>query len=639
VGRTLRLNSETRTVIGVAPATLQLPSADTNLWAPIGFARLSAPPQWTMRGFRAFSIIARLEPGVGLAQSRSDTSRIAAELSHEYPRFNADLGAAVTPLRDRIAGPVRPALLMLFAAVALVLLVACANLANLALARGVARSREMAIRTAIGASRRHVIAQVFAESALVAVGGTMLGLLLAHGILTLITIAPPPGLPRLGDVRLDAPVLLFTGALGVLSVFLFGTAPAVRLSRMQPGAVLQETRMAPPGTRRLHATLVALQIAASLVLLVGSAMLARSLAALLRVDTGIRAEGVLTARLDLTSGAFADPLRQTAFLDRLLSDLSAIPGVGVAGTVSSLPPSVSQMHTTMSARNPRTGQAEDVAIEMIAASPHVFGALGVPLIRGRLFSPIDTAGAPRVVVLGDRLARRLFPDEDPIGRSIAVGPSQPNAPLPVVVGVVGDVKYSGLEKAPDQAVYMPYGQRPFRATHVVVRTIGDRRGVTTALQKVIHAIDPGVAVGRILDLDAVVSAAAAQPALRTWLLTGLSGLALLLAAVGLYGVTAYGVTQRTAEIGLRSALGADRTSLLLMILRQGLGVTVAGLAVGAVAALTMASALSAFLFDVQPTDATSFAIGTACILLAGLMATLVPALRATRIEPLAALRG
>jgi putative ABC transport system permease protein len=186
---------------------------------------------------------------------------------------------------------------------------------------------------------------------------------------------------------------------------------------------------------------------------------------------------------------------------------------------------------------------------------------------------------------------------------------------------------------------MPYGQRPFRATYVIVRTTGDRRGVTTALQKVIHAIDPGVAVGQILDLDAVVSAAAAQPALRTRLLTGLSGLALLLAAVGLYGVTAYGVTQRTAEIGLRSALGADRTSLLLMILRQGLGVTVAGLAVGAVAALTMASALSAFLFDVQPTDATSFAIGTACILLAGLMATLVPALRATRIEPLAALRG
>jgi putative ABC transport system permease protein len=639
VGRVLTLNGEAYIVAGIAPPSLDLPAANVDAWTPVGFASLTAPPQWKMRGFRAFSMIARRKAGVGLEQAQADASRIARHLAQEYPRFSAETGALVTPLRDRIAGPVRPVLLMLFAAVALVLLVACANLANLALARGAARSREMAVRVAIGASRGRLIAQLLAEGALVALGGATLGMLLAQGILMLLTVAQPAGLPRLNDVRLDAPVLWFTGALSVLSLVLFGTVPAVRMSRAHPIAALQEARsVSAPATQRLHSTLVVLQIAVSLVLLVGSALLARSLAALLRVDTGIRAEGVLAARLDLSAGSFTSPERQTAFLDRLLSEVSVIPGVNAAGIVSSLPPNASQMHTTMTVQNRRTGQPDEVAVEMIAASPGVFGALGVPLLRGRLFTVDDTASALRVVMLSDTLARRLFPDDDPLGRPLAVGPSPPGAPPAVVVGVVGDVRYSGLERAPDGAIYVPYPQRPFRATYLVVRT-GDPLGFAPALQTGLRQVDASVAVGQVEGLETVVAAAAAQPRLRTWLLAGLSGIAVLLAAIGLYGVTAYGVSQRTVELGVRAALGAPRGDLLLMVLRRGLRTTVAGLGLGLVAAWGLTRPLGTFLYDVRPTDPISFVAAAILILLVGLTATLLPAWRATQVDPVVALRN
>jgi predicted permease len=641
IGKSVVLNGQAYTVVGVTGAAFTFPAPDVDLWVPAEFSATLAPPQWRMRGFRAFAIVARLEPGVGLPQARADVADVARGLAQAYPRFNQDTAATVVPLRDRMTERVRPALLMLFGAVSLVLLVACANVAGLALARTAGRAREVATRRALGATRADLVRQFLTESAVLAFAGAAAGLLVAIAAVGLLRQMGPAGIPRLDAIRVDGAALAFCATLALGSIVLFGTVPALHLSRGTPIEALRDGRSPTmrPG-RRAHAWLVIAEVAISVTLIVGAALLTRSLGAMMREDIGVENRGVLTLKLNLSSPAFADPARQTAFLDRLVLALAALPGAQSIGLTSHLPPNVSQMHTTVSATNEVTGRQEDYGVEIVAASEQLFHTFGVPLLAGRLLSTSDTADAPRVVVLGASTARRLFKDANAIGRTVSVGPRDPSGRNrdPIVVGVVGDVRYSGFDAAPDGAIYMPYAQRPFRVMYLVVRPTGDPSAVAADVRRAVAALDAGLAVSDVRRLDAIVAEAVAGPRFRTILLGLMAALAIVLASAGIYGVLSYGVSQRTAEIGVRMALGAEPSSVRRMVMRQGLALWGAGICVGLGGAYLLARALDSLLYGISRVDAPSFLAGPACLLAATLAASYVPARRATRVDPLVALR-
>ena len=641
IGRSVVLNGQAYTVVGVAPAAFTFPAADVDLWLPAEFSATVAPPQWRMRGFRAFSIVARLKAGVGLPQARQDVADVARGLVQAYPRFNQDTLATVAPLRDRLTERVRPALLVLSGAVSLVLLVACANVASLALARTAGRAREVATRTALGATRANLVQQFLAESALLAVAGAAAGLLVAAAAVGLLQQLGPADLPRLDAIRVDGAALAFCAALALGSVVLFGTVPALHLSRGMPIDALRDGRSPSSRTaRQVHALLVIGEVAISVTLIVGAALLTRSLGAMMRQDIGAANRDVLTLKLNLSSPAFADPARQGAFLDRLEQALATVPAVQSIGLTSHLPPNVSQMHTTVSATNEVTGRQEDYGVEIVAASERLFNTLGVPLLAGRLLSVSDTADAPRVVVLGASTARRLFRNADAIGRTVAVGPRDPpgRSSDPIVVGVVGDVRYSGFDAAPDGAIYMPYAQRPFRVMYLVVRTAADSSAVAEDVRRAVAALDPGLAVSDVRRLDAVVAEAVAEPRFRTILLGLMAALAIVLAGAGIYGVLSFAVSQRTAEIGVRMALGAEPSSVRRMVMRQGLVLWAAGISVGLGGAYLLARVLGSLLYGISQVDALSFLAGPLFLLVVTLAASYVPARRATRVDPLVALR-
>ena len=640
IGRSVVRNGQAYTVVGIAPAAFTFPAPDVDLWVPAEFSATLAPPQWRMRGFRAFSIVARLKAGVGLPQARQDVADVARGLVQAYPRFNQDTSATVVPLRDRLTERVRPMLLVLFGAVSLVLLVACANVACLALARTAGRAREVATRTALGATRADLVQQFLAESAVLAVAGAAAGLLVAIAAIGLLQHSGPADLPRLDAIRVDSAALAFCAALALGSGVLFGTVPVLHLSRGTPIDALRDGRSpSSHGVRRAHGWLVIGEVAISVTLVIGAALLVRSLAAMMREDIGVANRGVLTLKLNLSSPAFADPARQGAFLDRMVQALATVPAVQSIGLTSHLPPNVSQMHTTVSVTNEVTGRQEDYGVEIIAASEGLFGTLGVPLLGGRLFSVSDTADAPRVAVLGASAARRLFKDTDAIGRTVAVGPRDPSGRNrdPIVVGVVGDVRYS-YDAAPDGAIYLPYAQRPFRTMYLVVRTTADPPAVAGDLRRAVAALDPGLAVSDVRRLDAVVAEAAAGPRFRTILLSLMAALAIALAGAGIYGVLAFAVSQRTAEIGVRMALGAEASSVRRMVMRQGLVLSAVGILLGVGGAYVLVRVLGSLLYGISRLDALSFLAGPVFLLVVTLAASYVPARRATRVDPLVALR-
>ena len=637
VGRRVTLNAQPYTVVGIAPRQFRFPADDLDLWTPLGFAVSVAPPQWKMRGYRAFSLIGRLPSGVTLPQVKEEAQQTARWLAQTYPRFNQDVTVEVEPLRDRISAPARPALLMLLAAAGVVLLIACANLASLALVRSAGRTREIAIRTALGATRWQLLAPFLAESAVLSAGGAAAGLLLAEWAMAGIVRLAPAGTPRLDDVRLDLPVLVFTLAVAVLVTLVCGTLSGVLSSQRQPGALRESRPVAGRATRRAHRVLVVAEIGLSLVLLVGAILLARSLAALTHTDIGVHPDGVLTMKLNVAIAPGANPAQQTASAAALLDGVARVAGIRSVAVTSSLPPHVSQMHTTLTTPALQTAGQPEVAIEMVAASADLFATLGVPLLRGRAIAITDTATSPRVLVLSDTAARRLFPGRDPVGQRLAVGSHDPNRVDPEVVGVVGDVQYAGLGAPADGAVYLPYAQRAFQVMYLVVRTAGDPAGMAAPVRRAIAAADPLVAAADARSLDDLSTEASAQPRFRTLLFVALAGLALVMAAVGLYGVIAHAVAHRAAEFGIRMALGAGRADIVQLVMREGVSLTGIGLALGVAAALVVNRSLSAFLFGVGPGDPASLWGAVAFVGGFGCLAAFLPALAATRTDPRAAL--
>ena len=638
LGRTISLNGRPYTVIGVAPTSFRFPADDVALWTGLGYALTTAPPQWSMRGFRQFTMVARLRDAQALAAARSEASAIAVWLARTYPRFSTKVGAVVAPLQERLVGSVRQALIMLFAAVGLVLLVACGNIANLSFARAADRQREMAIRTATGASQGQLVAHALAESVVVALAGAMLGLVMAKLSLTAMLTFMPPDAPRTAEIRLDVVSIVFTAGMTLLSVMVFGVWPAVWAARQPTNYARRQVRHSPGRLAIFRDGLVVAELSLAVILLIGSALLGRSLHNLLESGTGVEHADALTMKLNFSAEAARSAAAQAALADRLLAAVRATPGIQAVGLTSSLPPNVSQMRPSLPVVD-AAGSVQELSFEIVAAGGEVFSALGIPILAGRRFSESDTAESPPVVILSKSASERFFPHGDAVGRALPAFATSVGQSAPIVVGTVGDVKFAGLDAPPDGAIYVPHTQRSFRTQYLVVRTGAGSSAPVAALRAAIRAVDPSLALSDIRSVSALVTAATARPRFHTSMLVLLAVFAMSLAAVGLYGVVAHVVGQRTPELAVRMALGATPSEVLRMIMAKALVLSALGSAIGVALSYASARAIESFLYGVRPLDWPSFAASALLAVVIGAVAALLPALRATKVQPAAILRA
>jgi putative ABC transport system permease protein len=591
------------------------------------------------RGSHYLVAMARLADGASLESASAEMLALASRLESEHPDTNTGWTVRLVPLYEEVTGSVRPALLALFGAVGCVLLVACANVANLLLARSAARRSEIAVRAALGAGRIRLVRMLLTESVLLALLGGGFGLLLGLWAIDLLRALQPGDLPRIESLSIDGRVLLFTFLVSASTGVLFGLAPALVLSRQQLHAGLQEGGRGGRSriSQRLRGALVVAQVALSLVLLIGAGLHMRSFRRLLHVDPGFETRGVLTLRAALPDRKYPDAPQRAAFYDRVLSGLQALPGVEIAAAASPLPLSDSDLiySFTVDGRPPLP-PSEAVSANWYAVSPRYFEAIRIPLRKGRLFTDGDAAGAPRVALINETMARRIFPDEDPIGQRLRMG-NESDTPREIV-GVVGDVRHYGLDQGVTMQMYEPYRQRPVGGMTLLVKTSGDPEGLQAAARRVVLSADPEQPVSEVLTFDDLVRRSTGQRRFTLMLLGVFASIALLLAAVGIYGVVAYAVAQRTHEIGVRMALGAQRREIMGLVLRQGMALALAGVGAGLIGALALTRLISGLLFGISASDPATF-LATAAILSAvALLATYIPARRATRVEPTAALR-
>ncbi|HEX8179248.1 MAG TPA: ABC transporter permease, partial [Pyrinomonadaceae bacterium] len=559
----------------------------------------------------------------------------------QYPDSNTDYGMGLTLLPDRLVGEMRSSLLLLSVAVGLVLLVACANVANLSLARGATRAKEIAVRAALGAGRWRIIRQLLTESVLLALAGGALGLLLAVWGVDLLVSLSPDTLPRLKESTVDLRALGFTFGVSLLTGVLFGLAPALMISRADLNEALKEggRGAGTGGGQRLRALLVVAEMALALVLSVGAGLLVKSFVRLTNVETGFSANHVLTMQLALTRARYPKEEQRTEFFRQLLDRVKAVPGVQTAGTISELPLSGQEQDTffTIEGHAPAAPGSGDVTANNRVVSPDYFRAMNIPLIRGRFFDDRDRAGAANAVLISETFARRFFaPNEDPIGKHLTIDFGQPWQGE--IVGIVGNIRHTSLAQEPFREMYTSSWQTVPVSVNLVVQTNGDPAQLTAAVKQQVQALDKDLPLYNVKTMTERVREAAAQPRFRTLLLGLFAALAVVLASVGIYGVMAYTVTQRTHEIGIRMALGAQTRDIVRLVVRQGMALGLAGLALGLVAAFALTRLLATLLYGVKATDLTVFA-GTALLLaLVALLACYIPARRATKVDPMIALR-
>lgn len=633
IGQPITLSGISYTIVGVLPPSFGFPDRETDVWAPVAFTARDAQAH----GSHFLSVIGRLKPGATVEQARVEMSAIAGRLAEQYPDTNAGWGVDVFPMQEYDVRDIRPALLVLLCAVGLVLLIACANVANLLLARATARQKEIAIRTALGASRWRVARQLLTESILLALVGGAVGVLLAQwGIGSLLALAPQE-LPRVKDVTLDARVLGFTLLVTLLTGVIFGLVPALQSSTPNLNETLKEGgRGTTGGHHRIRAGLVITEVALALVLLIGAGLLIRSFYRLQQVDPGFNSSNALAVTVSLPGRKYPQPEQRTAFFTQLIEKVSALPGVVAVGASQSLPIQGDFLLGFTIQGRPPYAPGEDPSTNYYSVSPDYFKSMGIPLLRGRVFTEQDRAGAPRVAIINEEMAKRYFPDEDPIGKRIHV--TQGPEIFREIVGIVGDVKQYGLAQPTTLQTYEPSPQMQFSTMTLVVRAEGNVAPLGGAIRTQVLAIDKEQPISRIRPLEQVVSESVAKQRFSMLLLGIFAAVALILAAVGLYGVMSYSVTQRTHEIGIRTALGASQTDVLKLVVGQGVMLALAGVGIGLLSAFALTRLMVVLLFGISATDPLTFVAISAVLLLVALAACFVPARRATKVDPTIALR-
>jgi putative ABC transport system permease protein len=646
IGRELRLDGRPHRVVGVMPASMDYAVFGEELWLPTAFST----ERLAMHDEHYLAVLGRLKPGVTVSQAEAELRSLAQWLRTTYPKENRDRGLVMAPFMEELVGDYRPRLFVLLGAVGFVLLIACANIANLLLARGTARSRETAIRAAIGAGRGHLIRQALTESLVLAVSGGLLGLLVGYWGVSLLAAFGPEDVPRLAQARLDGPAVAFAVGLTLLSGLVFGLAPAIRMAGRLPHEALKEGGRSGSraGSRdRLRNVLVVGEIAVALVLLTGAGLLIRSAIALNQVDPGFDPQGVVAGRVSLPEVAYQTPEQVTRTFQRIEERIAAVPGAAGGALVSTAPLEGGGSNGLVPEGRP-LDISSAINSQMRLVTPGYFATMKIRLLRGRTFTADDRRGAPLVMVINETLAREAFPGEDAVGKRIACcepGPGgSPN--WKEVVGVVGDVRAQGLDQAPEPEFYLPMVQAPAaawtwtnRTMTVAVRAQGDPISLMTPLRQSVAEVDPAVPLYNLGTMQGRLVDSLAQSRFSTMLLTVFGAIALLLAAIGVYGVISYGVAQRTQEIGIRMALGARHGDVLAMVVRHGAMLAAVGMVVGLVGALALSGLLSTLLFRVSPTDPPTFAGGIVVLMAVAVLAAALPARRAARTDPMVALRS
>jgi putative ABC transport system permease protein len=636
INQTITLSGRIYTVIGVMPATFSFGGRETALWTPMGFTSDDAQNH----GGHFLSAIGQLKPGATLEQARSEMSAIAGQLAQEYPDANAGWNVKLLPLQEFIVRSVETALLVLLGAVAFVLLIACANVANLLLARAAGREKEIAIRTALGAGRARIVRQLLTESALLALAGGVAGLLLAKWGTDLLLKLAPQNLPRMSDVSLDGRALAFTAAVTLLTGLIFGLVPALQASKPNLTETMKDAggRGSTEGGRRqfVRGSLVVLEMASALLLLVGAGLLIKSFWRLQRIDPGFNPNNALTASVALPSRKYPEENQHSAFFQQLLEKVQALPGVQAAGASNVVPLGGDYVLGFVIEGRPPLPPGAGQSTNYYSVSADYFKAMGIPLLRGRVFTEQDTRNSTRVAVISDSMAKRVFPNEDPIGKRIHVtnGPTV----FREIVGIVGDVKQYGLDQDTTLQTYEPYTQQPFSFMTLVVRTAGDPTNLTSAIRNQVLSIDKEQPVSGVRTLEQRVSTSIAQQRFSMLLLGVFAAVAMVLAAVGIYGVLSYAAAQRTHEIGIRMALGARAGNVLKMVIGQGMKLALAGVALGSGAALALTQLMKRLLFGVTAADPMTYVVIALSLTLVALFACWIPARRAAKVDPMVALR-
>ena len=644
VGKSLTLNNQSHTVVGVMSPNVQFPVGFGYLGKVLNdpvdlYVPLAATSEETGRGNYSFFAIGRLKPGVTINQAQAEMSTIEGRLEQQYPEGNTGIGISLVPTQEQTVKEIRPALLVLLGAVAFMLLIACANIANLLLARATSRQKEIAIRTALGASRLRVLRLLLTESVMLSLAGGCLGLLLAFWGTDALMALAPDNIPRLNEVRVDARVFGFTLAVSLVTGILFGLIPAVHASKPDLNEALKEGSRGSMGSatgKRTRSVLVAVEVALSLVLLIGAGLMIKSFLRLQQMNLGFDPDNVLAVDLSLSRSRYPEDRQQVAFFQEALERLQSVPGIKSAGATTGLPLTLSLSGSDFRIEGrPEPEAGREMIIHTRSVSPDYFGTLGISLIKGRDFSARDKSDAPKTAIINNDLARIYFPSEDPIGKRITFDDGESWISI---VGVIGDVKQLGLDSSAKPEVYFPYLQVAAPSMSLVVRTTSNPLSLAGAVKSQIQMIDKDLPIDDAKTMQQLLAESLSGRRFNMLLLTVFAMVALVLAIVGIYGVMSYTVTQRTHEIGIRVAIGAQSRDVFRMVIGQGMMLAMIGVTFGLVGAFGLTRLMTTMLFGVEPTDPATF-VGIAVLLTAvTLVACYIPARRAAKVNPLVALR-
>ena len=638
VGRALNVDGKSYTVVGVLPKGIYYPAQDTNLYVPF-----IPQPNEIVRGARFLRVIGRLKKNVSPAEARAEMETIAGRVAAAYPATNTGWGIYLVPLHEQIVGRVRPALIVLLSAVGCVLLIACANVANLLLARAAARSSEFAIRAALGASRWQLVRQLLTESLVLSALGGVFGLLLAMWGVPFLTGISAASIPRVEGIGINLRVLGFTAIVSLVTGAVFGLAPALRSSSKQLTDALREGRRGSTGSilhQRLLSALVVSEVAIAMVLLVVAGLMIRSFLSISNVAPGFNPKGVITLGVGLPLSRYPGVQQQAIFYDKLVAQIRTLPGVESAASVIRLPMLGFNASTGFTVQGKPVQQGTEPNADYRAVTDDYFRTMGIPLLKGRDFTVRDSKDAPDAMIINEMLAERFFPGEDPVGKRIQIFPDPTR--WREIVGVVGNVKLLGLDAETNPTIYVPYSQNPYpnalRNVFLVARTSSDPKSLVASIRSELKSLDKDIPVSQVQTMEEVISGSLAQRRLSMSLLIVFAALAALLSAVGIYGVMAYIVAQRTHEIGIRMAMGAEQKDVIKMVLGDGAKLTFAGIGAGLAVAVGLTRFLQSLLYQVSATDTVTYASIALLLSVVALLASYIPARRAAKVDPMEALR-